>query len=67
MTCSRMSQTSGPSRSTSLLAALIVVASPRNWSLAKMNGLKSSSASFFGSPHWCSFSVGPTTMTERPE
>jgi hypothetical protein len=24
-----------------------------------MNGLKSSSAIFFGSPHWCSFSSGP--------
>ena len=32
-----------------------------------MNGLNSSSAIFFGSPHWCSFSSGPTTMTERPE
>ena len=31
-----------------------------------MNGLNSSSAIFFGSPHWCSFSSGPTTMTERP-
>ena len=31
-----------------------------------MNGLNSSSAIFFGSPHWWSFSSGPTTMTERP-
>ena len=31
------------------------------------NGLNSSSAISFGRPHWCSFSVGPTTMTERPE
>jgi hypothetical protein len=22
---------------------------------------------FFGRPHWCSFSSGPTTMTDRPE
>ena len=33
---------------------------------SKMNGLNSSSAIFFGRPHWCSFSCGPTTMTERP-
>ena len=32
-----------------------------------MNGLKSSSAIFFGRPHWCSFSSGPVTITERPE
>ena len=31
-----------------------------------MNGLNSSSAIFFGRPHWCSFSSGPTTITERP-
>ena len=32
-----------------------------------MNGLNSSSAIFLGSPHWFSFSSGPTTITERPE
>ena len=32
-----------------------------------MKGLNSSSAIFFGSPHWCSLSSGPTTITERPE
>ena len=32
-----------------------------------MNGLNSSSAIFFGRPHWCSFSSGPVTITERPE
>ena len=32
-----------------------------------MNGLNSSSAMILGSPHWCSFSSGPTTITERPE
>src|SRR2546427_99931 len=32
-----------------------------------MNGLNSSSAIFLGSPHWCNFSSGPTTITERPE
>ena len=67
ITSSRMSQTSGPSRSTSRLAALMVVAWPRNCSFEKMNGLNSSRASFLGRPHWCSLSVGPTTMTERPE
>ena len=32
-----------------------------------MNGLNSSSAIFLGRPHWCSFSSGPTTITDRPE
>src|ERR1700685_2754325 len=32
-----------------------------------MNGLNSPSAIFFGSPPWCSFNSGPTTITERPE
>src|ERR1700731_4501781 len=32
-----------------------------------MNGLNSSSAIFFGSPHWCSRSSGPTKITELPE
>ena len=27
---------------------------------------KSTSAIFFGNPHWCSFSSGPITITERP-
>jgi hypothetical protein len=30
-------------------------------------GLESSSAISLGRPHWYSCSVGPTTMTERPE
>ena len=67
MTSARMSHTSGVSRSTIFLAALMVVASPRVSSLPKMKGLKSSSAIFFGSPHSCRRSVGPTTMTDRPE
>ncbi len=67
MTSARMSQTSGGSRSTIFLAALIVVARPRASSLPKMNGLNSSSAIFFGRPHWCRRRRGPTTMTERPE
>ena len=45
----------------------MVEASPRSWSFEKMNGLNSSSAIFFGNPHWCRPSVWPTTMTERPE
>ncbi len=67
ITSSRMSHTSGTSCSTRRLAALMVVASPSSSSLLKMNGLNSSSAIFFGRPHWCSFSCGPTTITERPE
>ena len=67
MTSSRMSQTTGVPDSTSFFAALIVVAMPIASRREKMNGLKSSSAISFGSPHWWSFSVGPTTMTERPE
>ena len=51
MTSSRMSHTSGPSRSTSRFAALMVEASPRSCSFEKMKGLKSSSAIFFGNPH----------------
>ena len=62
-----MSHTTGSWLSTMRLAALMVVARPITSSLWKMNGLKSSSAISFGSPHWCSFSVGPTTITERPE
>jgi hypothetical protein len=67
ITSSRMSHTSGPSRSTMRLAALMVEASPRSCSFWKMNGLNSSRAIFFGRPHWCRRSRGPTTMTERPE
>ncbi len=67
MTSSRMSQTTGVSASTSRFAALMVVAMPCISSLWKMKGLNSSSAIFFGRPHWWSFSCGPTTMTERPE
>ena len=67
ITSSRMSHTSGPSRSTSFLEALMEVDNPRRSSLLKMKGLNSSSAIFLGNPHWCNFRVGPTTMTERPE
>ena len=39
------------------------------WSTRRFctKGLKSSRAMAFGRPHWCSLSVGPTTITERPE
>ncbi|MCY1515362.1 hypothetical protein D9M68_499450 [compost metagenome] len=67
MTSARTSQTSGSSRSTIFLAALMVVAMPRASSLPKMNGLNSSRAIFFGRPHWCRRRVGPTVITERPE
>ena len=67
MTSSRMSHTSGRSFSTNFLAALMDEAMPRSSSFRRMKGLKSSSAIFFGRPHWWSFRYGPTTMTDRPE
>ena len=67
MTSSRMSQTTGVPDSTSFFAALIVVAMPIASRREKMKGLNSSNAISLGRPHWCSFRVGPTTMTERPE
>ena len=38
-----------------------------SFSRRMMKGWKSSRAIFLGSPHWCSLSSGPTTITERPE
>ena len=67
MTSSRISHTMGSSASTMRLPALMVVARPIFSRRSKMNGLNSSSAIFLGRPHWCSFSCGPTTITERPE
>ena len=67
MTSSRTSHTSGRTRSTMRLALLMLCAKPFSTSWRMTNGLNSSSAIFFGRPHWCSFSSGPTTMTERPE
>ena len=32
-----------------------------------MNGSNSTSAIFFGNPHWFIRSPGPITITERPE
>ena len=67
MTSSRMSQTSSLRRSSIFLADLIVSACPSSLSRRMMNGWNSSSAIFLGSPHWCSFRSGPTTITDRAE
>ncbi len=66
MTSSSTSHTSGRTRSTMRLALLMLCAKPFSTSCRMTNGLNSSSAIFFGRPHWCSFSSGPTTITERP-
>ena len=52
MTSSRMSQTSGSIESTYFFAALMFWTIFRSTSRLMMNGLKSSSAMSFGSPHW---------------
>ena len=67
MTSSSTSQTSGIIDSTIFLAALMFCTALRSTSRAMMNGLKSSRAISFGSPHWCSRMLGPATITERPE
>ena len=67
MTSSSTSQTSGTIESTIFLAALMFCTALRSTSRLMMNGLKSSSAISLGRPHWCSLSVGPETITERPE
>ena len=67
MTSSSTSHTCGRRRSTIRFADLMFCASSRSTSRFITNGLNSSSAMSFGRPHWCSRSVGPTTMTERPE
>ena len=67
MTSSSTSQTSGIIESTIFLAALMFWTALRSTRRAMMNGLNSSSAISFGSPHWCSFRLGPETITERPE
>ena len=51
ITSSRISQTSGLSFSTILLAALTVVARPYNSNREYINGLNNSRAIFLGSPH----------------
>ncbi len=67
MTSSSTSHTSGTIESTYFFAALMFCAALRSTSRLMMNGLKSSRAISFGSPHWCSLRFGPDTMTERPE
>ena len=67
ITSSRTSQTSGVIESTYFFAALMFCTDLRSTSLLMMNGLNSSSAISFGSPHWCSFRLGPATITDRPE
>ena len=67
MTSSSTSQTSGIIESTIFFAALMFWTALRSTRRAMMNGLKSSSAISFGRPHWCSFRLGPETITERPE
>ena len=67
MTSSSTSQTTGRARSTIRLADLMFCAWLRSTSRFMTNGLNSSTAISLGSPHWCSLSCGPTTMTDRPE
>ena len=67
MTSSSTSHTWGRRRSTMRLADLMFWASSASTSFFMTNGLNSSRAMSLGRPHWCSLSVGPTTMTERPE
>ena len=67
MTSSSTSHTTGRWRSTIRLADLMFCAWLRSTSRFITNGLNSSSAMPLGRPHWCSFSCGPTMITERPE
>ena len=73
MTSSRTSHTTAyrdrpdVARSTIRLADLMFWLCDRSTSRFITNGLNSSSAICLGRPHWCSFSCGPDTMTERPE
>ena len=67
MTSSSTSQTSGRARSTMRLAALTFWAWLSSTRRFMTKGLNSSSAMPLGRPHWCSFSCGPLTITERAE
>ncbi len=67
MTSSSTSYTTVRPRSTMRLALLMFCAWFRSTRRFITNGLKSSSAIALGRPHWCSFSCGPTTITERAE
>ena len=67
MTSSSTSHTSGLRRSTMRLADLMLGASSTSTSFFITKGLNSSRAMILGRPHWWNRSVGPATMTERPE
>ncbi|OPZ62593.1 MAG: hypothetical protein BWY85_02036 [Firmicutes bacterium ADurb.Bin506] len=67
MISSRTSHTSDLTLSTMRFALLMLWAKPLSTSRFITNGLNSSRAISLGSPHWCILSVGPTTITERPE
>src|SRR5207302_5002196 len=59
--------TCGRRRSTMRLADLMFWAISVSTRRFMTKGLNSSRAICLGRPHWCSFMVGPTTITERPE
>ncbi len=67
VTSSRTSHTIFSSRSIIFFALRTVWTLPIAFSWRMMNGSNSTSAIFFGSPHWFMRSPGPTTMTLRPE
>ena len=67
ITSSRTVHTRGLRRSTMRLADLMFWANSSSTSFFMTNGLNSSSAMTLGRPHWWNLSVGPATMTDRPE
>ena len=67
MISSRASQTSVLPLSIIFLADLMLLARPSDTSFFMTKGRNSSMAISLGTPHWYSFSSGPTTITERPE
>jgi hypothetical protein len=67
VTSSRMSQTSGDCRSIIFLARTHGVHVAQFLQAADDERLEQHQRHLLGQPHWCSFSSGPITMTERPE
>ena len=67
MASSRTSHTCGRRRSTMRLADLMLGANSASTSFFMTKGLNSSRAMILGSPHCWKRSVGPTTITDRPE
>ena len=65
MTSSRISQTSGPSRSTSFLAALMVVAIPRRFEFAQDEGFEELKRHLFRQATLMQFQ-GRTNHDDRP-